>query len=100
MNFTIQFILQIKIVDQVYLFSQGGRLNDTPVMVDYIFQLFFLKRHEDSFRLELDDLLDAIENSCQPMVTRADGLAALLLANAAHESAETGRAIRLMESDT
>ena len=34
---TIQLILQLKIFDQVYLFSMGGRPNDTIVMVQYIF---------------------------------------------------------------
>jgi multiple sugar transport system permease protein len=29
--------LQLKIFDQVYLFSTGGRPNDTMVMVQYIF---------------------------------------------------------------
>lgn len=34
---TIQLILQLKIFDQVYLFSTGGRRNDTMVMVEYIY---------------------------------------------------------------
>lgn len=38
---TIQLILQLKIFDQVYLFSQGGRPNDNMVMVYYIFQKAF-----------------------------------------------------------
>ena len=41
LNFTIQLILQMKIFDQVYLFSQGGRPNDNLVMVYYIFQRAF-----------------------------------------------------------
>ncbi|XDA96975.1 sugar ABC transporter permease [Sulfitobacter sp. LCG007] len=39
---TIQLILQLKIFDQVYLFSQGGRPNDNLVMVYYIFQRAFM----------------------------------------------------------
>lgn len=39
--FTIQLILQLKIFDQVYLFSQGGRPNDNMVLVYYIFQRAF-----------------------------------------------------------
>lgn len=39
---TIQLILQLKIFDQVYLFSQGGRPNDNLVMVYYIFQRAFV----------------------------------------------------------
>jgi multiple sugar transport system permease protein len=38
---TIQLILQLKIFDQVYLFSQGGRPNDNMVLVYYIFQRAF-----------------------------------------------------------
>ncbi|MGE0503645.1 MAG: carbohydrate ABC transporter permease [Rhizobiaceae bacterium] len=34
---TIQFIMQLKIFDQVYLFSYGGRPNDNMVLVYYIF---------------------------------------------------------------
>ncbi len=39
---TIQLILQLKIFDQVYLFSVGGRPNDTLVMVQYIFVKAFV----------------------------------------------------------
>jgi multiple sugar transport system permease protein len=39
--FTIQMILQLKIFDQVYLFSVGGRANDNLVMVYYIWQRAF-----------------------------------------------------------
>lgn len=40
--FTVQLILQLKIFDQVYLFSRGGRPNDTLVMVQYIFSRAFV----------------------------------------------------------
>ncbi len=39
---TIQLILQLKIFDQVYLFSVGGRPNDNLVMVYYIYQRAFV----------------------------------------------------------
>ena len=45
LNFTIQLILQMKIFDQVYLFSQGGRPNDNLVMVYYIFQRAFVNNN-------------------------------------------------------
>jgi multiple sugar transport system permease protein len=38
---TIQLILQLKIFDQVYLFSIGGRANDNLVLVYYVFQRAF-----------------------------------------------------------
>jgi multiple sugar transport system permease protein len=39
--FTIQLISQLKIFDQVYLFSVGGRPNDNMVLVYYVFQRAF-----------------------------------------------------------
>jgi multiple sugar transport system permease protein len=43
--FTIQLILQLKIFDQVYLFTQGGRIDANMVMVFYILkQAFQLNR--------------------------------------------------------
>lgn len=39
---TIQLILQMKIFDQVFLFTQGGRTNVTMVMVQYIFDQAFV----------------------------------------------------------
>ena len=38
---TIQLILQLKIFDQVYLFSIGGRPNDNMVLVYYVFHRAF-----------------------------------------------------------
>lgn len=61
-------------------------------------KLFFLERYADSFKAELDDFLDAIEGGRQPMVTGKDGRLALVLANAAQESAETGRAVTVSAS--
>jgi multiple sugar transport system permease protein len=40
---TIQLILQLKIFDQVYLFSIGGRVNQTMVLVQYIFHRAFVQ---------------------------------------------------------
>lgn len=42
---TIQLISQLKIFDQVYLFSTGGRPNDNLVLVYYIFQRAFVNDH-------------------------------------------------------
>jgi multiple sugar transport system permease protein len=43
--FTIQLILQLKIFDQVYLFSAGGRSDATMVMVQYIYKQAFQMNH-------------------------------------------------------
>jgi multiple sugar transport system permease protein len=40
---TIQLILQLKIFDQIYLFGQGGRTNQTLAMVEMIYQSGFQK---------------------------------------------------------
>ena len=58
-------------------------------------KLFFLERYADSFRNELDEFLDAVKEGRQPSVTGEDGRRALILADAAQQSAETGKAIRL-----
>jgi len=42
---TIQLILQLKIFDQVYLFSMGGRTQVTMVMVQYIFEQGFQRNN-------------------------------------------------------
>ena len=39
--FTIQLILQLKIFDQVYLLAQGGRIDATVVMVQYVYKQAF-----------------------------------------------------------
>ena len=39
---TIQLILQLKIFDQVYLFSIGGRTQLTMVLVQYIYEQAFV----------------------------------------------------------
>jgi multiple sugar transport system permease protein len=42
---TIQLILQLKIFDQVYLFSDGGRVDATMVVVQYIYKVAFQQNH-------------------------------------------------------
>ncbi|MCR4281480.1 MAG: sugar ABC transporter permease, partial [Bauldia sp.] len=42
LGLTIQLILQLKIFDQVYLFSIGGRTNQTMVLVQYIYEQAFV----------------------------------------------------------
>lgn len=42
---TIQLILQLKIFDQVYLFSLGGRTQATMVLVQYIFEQAFQRNN-------------------------------------------------------
>ncbi|MFO1068486.1 MAG: inositol 2-dehydrogenase [Geminicoccaceae bacterium] len=56
---------------------------------------FFLERHADSYRRELDAFLDALERGGPMPSTGEDGRKALLLADAALESHRTGRAVRV-----
>jgi multiple sugar transport system permease protein len=42
---TIQLILQLKIFDQVYLFSRGGRTQATMVLVQYVYEQAFQKNN-------------------------------------------------------
>jgi len=56
---------------------------------------FFLERYEESFRTELDDFLDAVEEGHVPSVTGKDGRQALKLADAAELSARTGKTIAI-----
>jgi myo-inositol 2-dehydrogenase / D-chiro-inositol 1-dehydrogenase len=56
---------------------------------------FFLERYADAYRLELDAFVEAIEVGRPMPVTVADGRQALRLADAALESATTGRRVRV-----
>ncbi|WP_366657840.1 inositol 2-dehydrogenase [Fodinicurvata sp. EGI_FJ10296] len=51
---------------------------------------FFLERYRDAYVNELNDFVDAVEAGRQPSVTVEDGRRALLLADAAWESARSG----------
>jgi myo-inositol 2-dehydrogenase / D-chiro-inositol 1-dehydrogenase len=56
---------------------------------------FFRDRYEPAYRAELDHFLASIEAGAPPSPSFADGRAALVLANAAVESLETGRTVRV-----
>lgn len=56
---------------------------------------FFLERHADSYKIELDSFLNALETNSAMPATPRDGLMALRLANCATESAESGQLVRV-----
>ena len=56
---------------------------------------FFLERYGASYRAELDAFVTAVTRGVPPLPSGDDGLRALLLADAATESARTGATIRL-----
>ncbi|MCZ6530793.1 MAG: inositol 2-dehydrogenase [Chloroflexi bacterium] len=55
----------------------------------------WLDRFLDSYRVELDHFIDAIGAGTKPMVTEQDGRLALVLANAALRSYETGSPVKI-----
>ncbi|MGS2723907.1 inositol 2-dehydrogenase [Porticoccus sp. GXU_MW_L64] len=58
-------------------------------------QHFFLERYADAYRLELDNFVACIRDQAQPRAGADDGLQALVLAEAALASLESGRAVKL-----
>ena len=56
---------------------------------------FFLQRYAEAYRRELDHFITAVAGGTVPAVTGADGIRALALADAAEESARTGRPVAL-----
>ncbi len=56
---------------------------------------FFLERYDEAYRRELDQFIAAVTGKTAPPTSGADGLRALALADAAVESAKTGRAVRV-----
>jgi myo-inositol 2-dehydrogenase/D-chiro-inositol 1-dehydrogenase len=56
---------------------------------------FLLERYAAAYRAELDAFVSAVNSGTLPLPNGDDGLRALLLADAATESARTGQAIRL-----
>ena len=59
---------------------------------------FFLDRYTPAYRAELDHLVTCIEKGLAPSPGFADGRAALALADAANESVNIGRAVRVAAS--
>jgi myo-inositol 2-dehydrogenase / D-chiro-inositol 1-dehydrogenase len=56
---------------------------------------FFLERYAEAYRRELDHFIGAIADRTTPRVTGDDGVKALALADAAFESSQTGRLVRI-----
>jgi myo-inositol 2-dehydrogenase/D-chiro-inositol 1-dehydrogenase len=55
----------------------------------------FLSRYRDSYYAEIDHFADVLRGREMPRAGFADGLAALILAEACAQSARTGKAIRI-----
>ena len=57
---------------------------------------FFLERYESAYRSELDAFVSVVKSGSEPRPSGQDGLAALLLADAAFQSWKTGQTARLV----
>jgi myo-inositol 2-dehydrogenase/D-chiro-inositol 1-dehydrogenase len=56
---------------------------------------FFLERYADAYRLELDDFINALSDKRVELATGHDGLRALMLADAAQRSLNTGTPVAM-----
>ena len=56
---------------------------------------FFLERYADAYRREIDAFVEALETDVPPSPSFEDGRRALLLANAAEESARSGQTVQI-----
>ena len=56
---------------------------------------FFIERYQQAFLDQLDGFIESIESNKPTQVTFEDGRRALILANAAYESLETGRTVKV-----
>jgi myo-inositol 2-dehydrogenase/D-chiro-inositol 1-dehydrogenase len=56
---------------------------------------FFLERYAEAYRIELDEFLKALRGEVAQLTTGEDGRRALLLADAAQRSLETGAPVKL-----
>ncbi len=61
------------------------------------YQNFFIERYSEAFAAEISEFVDAIEHKRAPEVGFADGRLALMLAEAALKSAQTGRVVHMSE---
>lgn len=67
--------------------------NSAAVEARNPYQNFFLERHEESFRRELEEFVKLIRGEAAECPTFDDGRMALILADAATESARSGKAV-------
>ncbi len=69
--------------------------NDKMTKANDPIHFFFIERYKQAYQDQLDDFLNAVINQKKPSVTFEDGRNALILANAAYESYETGKSIKV-----
>lgn len=70
-------------------FASAAGVSADPV------QNFFLERYNPAYQNEINTLIDAIEQKKQPNPSGLDGLMALILADAATKSHQTGKPVKI-----
>ena len=91
---------------RVEIFGSKGMMisnNQTPTSVQKFSEknteskdpihYFFIERYEQAYRDQFNDFVETIKNNSNPSVSLEDGRNALILANAAYESYNSGRVI-------
>jgi myo-inositol 2-dehydrogenase / D-chiro-inositol 1-dehydrogenase len=77
------------VIESTVVFSGAeGVVSDKPLP-------FFLQRYAEAYRRELDHFIAAVSTRVAPLVGAKEGIRALVLADAAVESARTGHAVKL-----
>ncbi|MBO05712.1 MAG: inositol 2-dehydrogenase [Parcubacteria group bacterium] len=60
-----------------------------------LIHFFFIERYDQAYKDQLDDFVNIISSNKKPSVTFEDGRNALILANAAYESLESGKSVKV-----
>jgi len=77
-----------KTSSETVLTTKEGVVSDQPLH-------FFLERYGESYRAEIEEFIRAIRKDSEPTVGGKDGLASILIGQAAKESLREGRPIQL-----
>ena len=77
------------VLETTVKFASKSGISADPV------QNFFLERYDVAYRNELNAFIDMVASGAKPNPSGYDGLRALVLADAAQKSHDTGRAIKL-----
>jgi len=60
-----------------------------------LIHFFFIERYVQAYRDQFSDFLNTVKNKTKPKVTFEDGRNALIIANAAYESYNSGKVINI-----
>ena len=60
-----------------------------------LIHFFFIERYFQAYRDQFSDFLNTVKNKTKPKVTFEDGRNALIIANAAYESYNSGKVINI-----